>query len=103
MFDSLEKLRSKPDRAKKRFAFLIALLVVAIIFSVWLTVLYPEFRNDQNKVEQVSKLEPSPFGAFTDSVGNAFSSISQTFGELRQGISSFTTSPAYYISSSTNQ
>ena len=56
MFDLIEKLRAKPDKTKRRIAFLVAFFIAGIIFIVWLGVVYPNFRNKQAKEDNVSKL-----------------------------------------------
>ena len=92
MFEIIEKLRQKPDRTKKQIAFLVALLFAGIIFVIWLTVVYPSFKQDQKKVDAVSKLEPSPLKALGETFSTGASALGEEFGKLRETISSFTTS-----------
>ena len=46
MFNALEKLRQKPESVKKQIAFAVALSFAGIIFLVWLTVVYPDLRKE---------------------------------------------------------
>lgn len=101
MFDLIEKLRAKPEKVKKRIAFLVSLSVASFIFVVWLTVIYPDFKNRQNQAEKVSKLTPSPISTFSASVSEGLSGIGEEFSKLKAAISSFSISPAYYKSSTT--
>src|SRR3989344_2334545 len=100
MFDFLEKLRHKPDKQKKQIAFFVAFLFVGIIFVVWLTVIYPDFRQSRVNQEKVANLEPGPFSTFTSQLSNGISSITEKFTEIKDSISSFSTDPAHYSATS---
>ncbi|MBI4155768.1 MAG: hypothetical protein HY507_00870 [Candidatus Zambryskibacteria bacterium] len=96
MFDFLEKLRSKPEKVKKQIAFFVSIFLAGIIFVVWLSVIYPDFRQSQKQKQKVENLTPSPFSTFTTQLSSGISSISEKFSEIKNTISSFSTSPAYY-------
>lgn len=91
MFEIIEKLRQKPDRTKKQIAFLVAFLLTGIIFIIWLSVIYPSFRQDQKKLDAVAKIEPSPLQALGETFSTGASALGEEFGKLRETISSFTT------------
>ena len=91
MFNFLEKLRAKPDRVKKQIAFLTAFFMVGVIFVVWLSVIYPNFRRAQDQEARVSSMEPSPLSTFTDSFVSGVSGIKEKIDEVKESVSSFAT------------
>ena len=91
MFELIEKLRAKPDRTKKQIAFCISLLLAGIIFVIWLTIIYPDFRGKQTKEKTVSSSEPSPFSNFADTFSSGISAIGEQFNKIKESISSFST------------
>jgi len=101
MFDFIEKLRQKPDRTKKQIAFLVSLLLAGIIFVIWLSVIYPDFKQKQAKESAISKLEPSPLSNFTDTFSSGISAIGEQFNKIKESISSLATT-TYYSASSTD-
>ncbi len=102
MFELIERLRAKSESTKKKIAFLAAFSLAGIIFIIWLSVVYPDWKNNQSKEDSVSKLEPSPISAFEETLSNSFSAIGGEFNKLKASISSFSTSPEYYSTTSTN-
>ena len=103
MFDFLENLRQKTEGTKKKIAFFGAFLLAGIIFVVWLSVVYPSFNHDQIPEEVASRTNPSPLSAFSDTLSVGFSAIGDLFSKIKETVSSFTTAPAYYVSTSTNK
>lgn len=89
MFQYIEKLREKPDSTKKRVAFLGAFMVSGIIFVVWLSVLYPSWRNQERKEEAASKIEPSPLSGFAGNISQGFSSMRGEFSKIKESMSFF--------------
>jgi hypothetical protein len=102
LFDLLEKLRQKPDHTKRQIAFLTALLLAGIIFAIWLSVIYPDFRHIQAKEEQVSKLEPSPLATFGQTFITGISAMEEEFGKLKNSILSTISTDAIYYSTTTD-
>ena len=96
MFNFLEKLRQKPAYIKKQVAFFIAFSVAGIIFVVWLSVIYPDFRQRQDQQEKISQLEPSPVSSFTQTISSGISGIKDQIGQLKSAVSSFTSDPLHY-------
>jgi len=86
MFNFLEKLRQKPDRVKKQIAFLIALFFSGLIFVIWLSVIYPDFKRRQQRTERVSNLEPSPIETFGETFKTGASAIGEQFTQLKESI-----------------
>lgn len=101
MFELIERLRRKPDRTKKQVAFLAALFVAGVIFVIWLSVIYPDFRKRQKNIDRVANLEPSPLGTLGETFRTGFSAIGEQFTSLKESVSSITSSPAYYSTTST--
>jgi len=102
LFDLLEKIRQKPERAKKQIAFLISLFVAGLIFVVWLSVIYPNWISIKTKEEKVVATEPSPISTLGNMFSTTFSAIDEQFASIKEAISSFTTEPAYYSATDTN-
>ena len=98
MFELIEKLRQKPDSAKKKIAFFVALLTSGIIFVVWLSVIYPNWKLGQSQKEKVANLEPSPVSSLSSTISSGFSAIKDQFSQVKNVISSFSSSPAHYNS-----
>ena len=96
MFYFIEKIRKQPLHIKKQIAFLVAFSTSGIIFVIWLSVIYPNFRNEQKQVQKVASLEPSPISTFRDTLGTAILSIYDQFGKIKETLSSFSTDPEYY-------
>lgn len=103
MFELIEKLRRKPEYLKKQIAFLTALFIAGIIFTIWLSVIYPDFKKKQEKLNYVSNLEPSPLGTLSETFRNGFSAIGEQFTSLKESVSSITTTKPVYYSTTTNE
>ena len=101
MFEYIEKLRQKPARTKKQIAFLSALFVAGLIFVVWLSVIYPDFKQGQQKEDAVAKLEPSPLSTFGETISTGLSAIGEQFGKLKESVTTMIASPALYNAAST--
>ena len=102
MFELIEKLRAKPERVKKQIAFSVAFFLVGIIFVVWLGVIFPNWRGEQTKQDNVAKLEPSPISSFRETLSSSFKTLGSEFSRLKAAVSSFSTSPEHYSATSTN-
>ena len=90
MFETIERLRQKPERTKKRVAFLVAFCFAGIIFVIWLSVVYPAFRESGQNEQKVSSSEPSPLSTFEDTLSTGFSAITDQFKLFKSSISSLT-------------
>ena len=102
MFDFLEKLRAKPDKVKKQISFFLALTFAGIIFAIWLSVIYPDFRLQQSHEQKVANLEPSPLSAFSETVSASLAAVLGQFSKIKSIISSFSTSSVYYSATTTD-
>lgn len=102
MFNLLEKLRKKSEGAKKRVAFIGALTLSGLVFVVWLSVIYPDFRRSQSKEAEVAKLQPGPLSSFTDTFSSGIRSIGDKFSEIKTAVSSMTSNATYYNATTTN-
>ncbi|MFA5888986.1 MAG: hypothetical protein WCW47_01700 [Candidatus Paceibacterota bacterium] len=101
MFELLEKLRQKPDHVKKQIAFLATFFLVGVIFVVWLSVVYPSFKEDQSRQEAVSNLEPSPLETFKETLGTGISAMGENFNKLKESITLLSNNPAFYSTTTT--
>ena len=99
MFNLIEKLRQKSPRLKKQIAFLTSFSLAGIIFVIWLSIIYPDFRQTQANEQKASSLEPSPISAFGETFSSGISAIKDQFSQLKGAISSFSTDPAHYSAS----
>ena len=99
MFEYLEKLRQKPEGAKKRFAFLTAFTISGIIFVVWLSVIYPDLTEQKKRDDKVKNLESSPLSSFIENVSYGFGQIGKSFDGIKETIDMLKTQPEYYESS----
>ncbi len=103
MFRLIEKLRQKPDRVKKMIALGTAFVFSSSIFIVWLTVIYPDFRNSKEQVAAVSEISETPVNNITSALADGLLEISKSFGEIKEMIGSLSsTSTAYYVGTSTS-
>ena len=100
MFEIIEKLRRKSDRAKKQIAFLCAFFVAGFIFVMWLGVVYPNFKKQEVLDSKVAKLEPSPWTAFGATLSDGISAIGSEFSRLKSTVSSLSTTTYYKASTS---
>jgi hypothetical protein len=99
MFNFLEKLRAKPEKTKRRIAFLFAFCFAGAIFVVWLSVIYPNFRQTLAEKEKNSNLEPSPSKAFTEILSDGFANIGVQFSKIKS-LTNLLSSPETYQNSS---
>src|SRR5262245_6201177 len=101
MFESLDRLRQKPDGAKRKIAFFTSFSVVLVIFVVWLTVIYPDFMN-KNSGEVVEKKADAPVDNFASVFTESLNRLGEEIGKLKDltsGLSSSTSS--YYNATDT--
>ena len=70
MFQLIEKLRQKSEGTKKQIAFLIAFTLAGVIFVIWHSVIYPDFRDNQNLAEKAVKTEVSPLSNFNNNISS---------------------------------
>ncbi len=96
MFDFIDSLRQKPDKVKKRTAFLFALSFAGIIFVVWLSVIYPGFKDRQLIEEKVANLEPKPASGIKAIFSAGLSQMKDQLANLKSAMSSFSSTPTYY-------
>lgn len=97
MFEYLEKLRQKPESSRKKIAFFTSFSVVAVIFAVWLTVIYPDFKKETDQKIAESKTDESTENfarTFTEGVGRIGSEI----GKVKSLISVFSSATTTYYS-----
>ncbi len=102
MFQTIEKLRGKPERTKKQIAFGGALLFAGIIFVIWLTVVYPSLKQEKNLGDKVNETKKSPVTSFKETFSAGVSGIGEQFKNIKEAISGFSVMPEYYTSTSSD-
>ncbi len=101
MFDFIERLRQKPESSKKKIAFLTSFALVGLIFAVWLSVIYPDFRFREKQKQTAAAVETSPTSSFFENIKEGFSGIKSQIKNIKDSISSVGTS-TYYVSNNVN-
>ncbi len=100
MFELLDRIREKSESTKRRIAFLLAFFLVGLVFVVWLSVIYPDFKKGADVINQSQSTENST-ASITAIFKNGMGQIIRQIGELRSNVKNFSTSPSYYNASST--
>ncbi len=101
MFEFIENLRQKPNSAKKRIAFFTSLSISLVVFAVWVTVIYPDMKNNRVISETSSSTPVETLASF---MSDGFSQLKVKVGEVANAFSSFASSTSmYYATSSTMQ
>jgi len=101
MLDFLDKIREKPNRAKKRIAFFTAFTLTGIIFIFWFVAIYPSFKEQNAIDKKISKLESSPIESVGSVFGENFNKIKEQFGKIKEIGSNFTAEVDYYTANAT--
>ncbi|MBA3732838.1 hypothetical protein H0W91_00495 [Patescibacteria group bacterium] len=83
MLEILEKVRQKSPRQKKQIAFSFAFFISGLIFVIWLSVIYPDFRQKQIQTQNASSLEPSPLSTFGETLTGGFKAIKDTLSSIK--------------------
>ena len=65
MPDLIENLRKKPERERRRITVLVSLGITAIIFLVWLSIVWNGFKRDV-KEEEDTRQERGPISSLFD-------------------------------------
>lgn len=86
MLQFLENLKQKPESTKKYIAFSVAFFVSGIIFVVWLSVIYPDFRAKQDRKEYVSEIEKSPLTTLKESITTGVSGIKEEISKAKESL-----------------
>ena len=84
MFEIIENIRQKSDREKKRIAFLTSLLFSVIIFAIWISVWYPDWKNHEtfsNRYAEPSSL--APLSSISSLFSSGFSEVQANFIEIK--------------------
>lgn len=92
MFELIEKIRNKPERAKKRIAFLTALSFSSVIVVIWLSVIYPDLRFVENQKQSAAAVESGPTESFLKNIKEGFSGAKKQIDNIKQSISSIASS-----------
>lgn len=76
MFNFLEKIRSKPLAARKRYALGFCLVVLIILSGVWGTSHVARIRAAQSPV--AANNDPSPFAALSQNISAGYKNVAET-------------------------
>lgn len=103
MFELLEKLRQKPESTKQKVAFLTAFSFAGLIFVIWLSVIYPDWRQVEKKEAAASKNEPGPLAGFSNNFSDGFQNLKKQFTELKNSAASYVGEVQISNSTTTNK
>jgi len=101
MFEFIENLRQKPNSTKKKIAFLTSFSVSAIIFVVWISVIYPDMKNENRVISTTSS--STPIETFTGFMSDGFSQMKEKLSEVANVFSSLSSTTSMYYATSTTQ
>jgi predicted PurR-regulated permease PerM len=83
VFQLIEKLRQKPDGAKKRIAFLVSFSFSVCIFVIWLTVVFPDFNFIEKQKQKAKVPETGAISIFIQNIKQSFGSIKEEAGMIK--------------------
>lgn len=101
MFELIDKIRQKPEKTKKRIAFLASLTFTGIILFFWILAVYPDFKERNSIEKKARKLESGPSSSFASVFSGKVGEIKEQFSKLRGYASSLTPTEDYYVASPT--
>ncbi len=91
MFQLIEKLRQKPERTKKRIAFLASFSFSILILGVWFSVIYPDFKFKEKQKQSASVNQASPASSFFGNILEGFSGVKKQLGDVKNLVGSIST------------
>ncbi len=105
MFQFIEKLRQKPEGAKKRIAFLASFSFSVLILGIWFSVIYPDFKFKEKQKQSASVNQASPASSFFENILEGFSGVKKQLGDVKDLVGSistttFVSNPEEHISTS---
>jgi hypothetical protein len=77
MFDFIDKLRAKPEKEKRKFAFMFSGVITSIIFMIWIFTVVHTASNLAPLPDD--SRGPSPFAQIGGSFSKVFESMSNIF------------------------
>lgn len=89
MFELIEKLRTKPEKYRRRVAFGASAFITAILFSVWTSVLYPGNQGQILAQQEENPKGDSPIAVIRKSTAQAFDAFKGIWGESERTIIDF--------------
>lgn len=101
MFDVLEKLRQKPEPTRRRIALLSAFSITLVIFIVWMTVIMPDWTQNQNKQAEALSSQPSPWSAISANFATGMQGITAGWSVLHTLAGSFDSGTDHYVATTT--
>lgn len=101
VLEFIEKLRQKPEKTKNFIAFSASLFFAGCIFLMWLTVVFPDVRQDKATKDKIARNEPSPFSALFGNIAKGFSGVQEKFTDVKSIVSNFSANAVYYEATTT--
>lgn len=89
MWKYINRLRSKPESYRKRFAFISAGVITLGIFGIWLSALPFTISNIEKKVaagRATSTDDVSPIQAVQENLGTAFEGMKNQFHDMAEQV-----------------
>jgi hypothetical protein len=83
MFDYIEKLRAKPEQAKRRIAIGVAFGFSFLVFIFWIFSVVPDIGQEQQISDRVQSASPSPFAALTQIFSQGTSGIGDKISKIK--------------------
>jgi hypothetical protein len=91
VFNLIEKLRQKPDGAKKRIAFLASFSFSVLILGIWFSVIYPDFKFKEKQKQSASVNQASPASSFFENILEGFSGVKKQLEDVKDLVGSIST------------
>ncbi len=92
VFNLIEKLRQKPEGAKKRIAFLASFSFSVLILGIWFSVIYPDFKFKEKQKQSAAAVESGPTESFFKNIKDGFSGAKEQIDIIKQSVSNIASS-----------
>lgn len=87
MYDYIEKLKSRPESHRRRFAFGVSGTITAIVFIIWASVIFPQTNRaiiaKSNPQMQAKQNEETPIGTLSNGVAQVYQAMKESFGNTK--------------------
>lgn len=81
MFQSIEKLRRKPDNLKRSIALWVTIVLFALVVFVWLSSV--NIVNIKKEEKELGQKAPSPISAIKESVSSIFRNADEEVDSIK--------------------
>ncbi len=83
MFELLESVRKKPENTKRLIAFFISFLFCALMFVIWISVWYPQWKDGELAKQTDTPSTLAPLSSLTQTFSSGFSQVGNEFSKLK--------------------